>query len=115
MRYGPNDTFWIVTDAGPEYEEADVCFETSLAGLERQFRGGLTAAQNPTLFTDEKEARVEAFGRLVAARAARAIAQGNADGRPLACAERVEVLDGEGNVLFAAELPRGSAPDSGRR
>ena len=53
MRLGPTDRFWVVTDPTPESEEADIVFETDLVGLERQFRGGLTAAHHPALFTDE--------------------------------------------------------------
>ena len=104
VRLGPNDRFWLVTNPTPESEESDILYETTLAGLERQFRGGLTAAENPTIFTDEGAARVEAFGRMVAMRAARAIAREAAEGRPVARAERIEVLDADGNVLFEADL-----------
>ncbi len=104
MRYGPEDKLWMVTDPTPESEEADILFETSLAGLERQFKGGLTATQNPTLFTDHAEAKIEAFGRMVAMRAARAIVRRAADGTPIERAERIEILDGDGNVLFEADL-----------
>ncbi|MCC6310975.1 MAG: hypothetical protein IT345_08680 [Trueperaceae bacterium] len=103
MRYGTDDRFWVVTDPTPDSELADICFEASLRDLERQFRGGLTCKEQPTLFTDRREAEVEAFGRLVAMRAARAIARGGA-GDALQRADRVEILDGDGTVLFQAEL-----------
>jgi hypothetical protein len=103
MRYGTDDKFWVVTDPTAESEQADICFEASLRDLERQFKGGLTAAHNPTLFTDRREAEVEAFGRLVAMRAARAIAR-SGRGEVLGRADRVEILDGEGNLLFQADL-----------
>ena len=64
MRYGPDDTFWVVTDPSRVCEIADILFEASLASLERQFRGGLTATDNPTLFTDREEAEREAKARL---------------------------------------------------
>lgn len=102
MRYGPDEKLWVVTDPTAESEMPDICFEASLRDLERQFRGGLTCEQNPTLFTDRREAEVEAFGRLTAMRAARAIARdGNSEA--LQRADRVEILDAEGNLLFQAD------------
>jgi len=64
MRFGPDDKFWVVTDPTPESVLEDIVFQTSLRGLERQFRGGLTMASNPTLFTEETEAKLEAQRRL---------------------------------------------------
>ncbi|MBU1951126.1 MAG: hypothetical protein KJ927_20610 [Candidatus Eisenbacteria bacterium] len=66
MKYGVDDRFWLVVDPGPESEEADILFEASLRSLDLQFKGGLTMDRNPTLFTDRKEAEIEAFGRLMA-------------------------------------------------
>jgi hypothetical protein len=43
---------------------------------------------HPTLFTDEREAEIEAYGRLVAMR---------------------EVLNGDGDVLFESDLPTARA------
>jgi len=62
MRYGPDDKFWVVVDPTPESEMGDLLFETSLRGLDLQFKGGLTMAQNPTIFTDQQEAKYEAMG-----------------------------------------------------
>lgn len=104
MRYGPEDKFWVVTDPTPESETADILFQASLADLERQLKGGLTMAQHPTLFTEKAEAEIEAYGRLVAMRASLAIAQRAAEGKPLEGAHRIEVLDGNGKVLFEADL-----------
>lgn len=108
MRYGPDDRFWVVTDPTPASEMVDICFGASLRDLERQFRGGLTCEQNPTLFSDHREAEIEAYGRLVAMRAARAIAR-RGSGEALQRAVRVEVLDGDGNLLFEADLGEVSA------
>ncbi|MBI2931107.1 MAG: hypothetical protein HYY16_05610 [Planctomycetes bacterium] len=104
MRYGPDDKFWVVTDPTPESEAADILFQASLKDLELQFKGGLTMDQHPTLFTEKAEAEVEAYGRMVAMRASRAIARRVAEGKPLNGANRIEVLDGNGKVLFEAEL-----------
>ena len=104
MRFGPDDTFWVVTDATPESKMADVCFQTSLRGLELQFRGGLTMATKPTLFTEEAEARIEAYGRLVAMRASQVIARLAVDGKALNLADRLEILDGDGKILLEADL-----------
>ncbi len=68
MRFGPNDKFWVVTDPTPISTMADILFETSLAGLDWQFRGGLTSEANPTLFTERAEAEAEAHQRLRALR-----------------------------------------------
>ena len=104
MRYGPDDRFWVVTDPTPESETADILFQASLKDLELQFKGGLTVAQHPTLFTEKAEAEIEAYGRMVAMRASRAIARRVAEGQPLKGTNRIEVLDGNGKVLFEAEL-----------
>ncbi len=111
MRFGPDDTFWVVTDATPDSTLGDVCFETSLRGLELQFRGGLSIDRHPTIFTDRAEAEAEARVRLaalhtaqaVAARAAGAISAAlTAEG--LAEAARVQVLSCDGHVLLDAPL-----------
>ncbi len=64
MRFGPKDKFWVVTDPSPLCVLGDVLFAASLTELYMQFRGGLTLDQNPTLFTDQAEAEVEAKARL---------------------------------------------------
>jgi hypothetical protein len=75
MRWGPEDQFWCVTNPHDRQSElADSCFQTSLRSLERQFRGGLTIGDNPTIFSDRAEAEAEARTRMVAMRAADAIA-----------------------------------------
>lgn len=104
MRYGPNDKFWIVTDPKPESTLADVLFETTLRGLQRQFAGGLTIDENPTIFTDYDEAKTDANNRMVAMRISRVVVseQGKAK---LEDVRRIELHDGDGNVMFGAELP----------
>ena len=103
MRFGPDDDFWVVVDPTPESQLEDVVFRATLRRLELQFKGGLTMDRNPTLFTDEKEAKVEAFGRLTAMRASRAIGERLQAGRN-DVPDRIEILDGEGNLLFEADL-----------
>jgi hypothetical protein len=61
---------------------------------------------HPTLFTDEREAEIEAYGRLVAMRAAQAIARIPSK---LQNATRIEVLNGDGDVLFESDLPTARA------
>ena len=68
MRIAPKDPFWLVTDAGTESSIEDVLSQTDLAGLQRQFAGGLSMATNPTIVVDEAEAREEAERRLLARR-----------------------------------------------
>jgi len=103
MRYGPDDKFWVVLDPTKDSETADILFETSLRGLDLQFKGGLTMDRNPTIFTDEKKAQVEAYGRLLAMRASQAIARRCSEA-DLDGVSRIELLDADGNVLFEAEL-----------
>lgn len=104
MRFGPDEKMWVVTDPCPHSEMADILFQASLRDLELQFKGGLAMSRNPTLFTEKAEAKIEAYGRMVAMRASRAIAQRAAEGKPLDGAHRIEILDGNGKVLFEAEL-----------
>jgi len=104
MRFGPKDKLWVVTDPTPQSEMGDILFQASLHDLDLQFKGGLTMAQNPTLFTEKAEAKIEAYGRLVAMRASQAIARRAAEGKPLEGAHRIELLDGDGKVLFEAEI-----------
>jgi len=104
MRFGPEDKLWVVTDPTRESELGDVCFETTVRGLLLQLKGGLDIERNVTLFTDENEAKVEGFGRLTAMRASQAIARRLRFDPDAEVPERIEVLDGEGHVLFEADL-----------
>jgi len=67
MKIGPNDKFYVVTDANSESVIEDICFETSLRGLELQFRGGLSMDCNPTIFTSREDAEKAAKKRLTTA------------------------------------------------
>ncbi len=62
MRYGPDDKFWVVIDPNDNCELEDTIFQASLRDLDLQFKGGMQIEKNPTLFTDEQEARYETFG-----------------------------------------------------
>jgi len=103
MRYGPDDKFWVVVDPTPESEMGDVLFETTLRGLELQFKGGLTMAQNPTIFTDQQEAKYEAYGRLTAMRAAQAVLRAGRE-NPEARIDRIEIYGADGKLVFEANL-----------
>jgi hypothetical protein len=104
MRFDCNHKFWVTVDPRPHSTLEDIVFEASLKDLELQFKGGLTIDENPTLFTDRKEAEVEGYGRLVALKAAQAIARSGACSK-IPNATRIELLDGDGNLLFEADLP----------
>lgn len=105
MRFGPDDRFWVVTDPTPESRMEDIVFQASLRQLELQFKGGLTMDRNPTLFTEKNEADIEAYGRLVAARAARAIAQRGL--KPGDEPVKIELIGPGGEVLFQADIGKG--------
>ena len=103
-RFRPDDTFWLVTDPTPASTPSGIWTETSPKALDQQFKGGLTMARHPTLFTDKAEAEVEAYGRLVAMRAAQAIARWVAEGKSLQDAQRIVLHSENGQVLFEASL-----------
>ncbi|MCK4415111.1 MAG: hypothetical protein KAY32_16385 [Candidatus Eisenbacteria sp.] len=102
MRYGPDHKFWVVVDATRHSTLEDIVFKASLRDLELQFKGGLKIEENPTLFTDRRDAESEANGRLMAKRAAEAIARSDAKFQDVT---RIELLDGDGKVLFETDLP----------
>ncbi len=103
MRYGPEDKFWVVVDPTPVSELGDILFETTLRGLELQFKGGLTMAQNPTIFTDQQEAKYEAYGRLTAMRAAQAVLRAGRE-NPEARVDRIEISGADAKLVFEANL-----------
>jgi len=103
VRFRPDDPFWVVTDPTPDSTLADICFETTLRSLERQLRGGLTIAENPTIFTDRVEAEAEARVRLVAQKTTTAILR-TATGYALDCVLRFELKDAAGKVILEGEL-----------
>ncbi len=104
MRYGPDHKFWVVVDPTPSSTQEDIVFKASLKDLELQFKGGLTIGENPTLFTEQQEAEVEAFGHLTALRTSQAIARSGAASK-LQNATRLEIYDADGAVLFETDLP----------
>ncbi len=63
-RFETTEAFWIVEDPGPDSTIADICWKTSLAELENQFRGGWTTSRRPALYTNREEAERDALGRL---------------------------------------------------
>jgi hypothetical protein len=104
MKLETDTPVWMVVDpTSPQSDLADVCVEVTLRKLELQFRGGLTCEQHPTLFSDRKEAEIEAFGRLTARRAAEAIAE-QARAGILAGPCKVVIHGADGRVVFEAEL-----------
>ena len=105
MRYGPDDKFWVVVDPKPNSTLDDLVFEASLRDLELQFRGGLQIDENPTLFTDRQEARIEAYGRLTAMRASQAILRAGRE-NPDTRIDRVEIYGQDGTLVFVADIPR---------
>ena len=105
MRYGPDDKFWVVVDPKPNSTLDDLAFEASLRDLELQFRGGMQIDENPTLFTDRQEARLEAYGRLTAMRASQAILRAGRE-NPDTRIDRVEIYGADGTLVFAADIPQ---------
>ena len=81
---------------------ADIGFEATVAKLELQFKGGLSTDRHPTVFTEKAEAEIEAYGRLVAMRAARVIAERGI--KPGDEPSKIELIGPDGTVLFEAEI-----------
>ena len=104
MRYGPNDKFWVVVDPTPDSTMEDILFQASLKDLDLQFKGGLKIEENPTLFTDEQEAKYEAFGRITAMRAGQAILRAGRE-NPDTRIDRIEIYGADGKLVFEANLP----------
>ena len=104
MRFGPDDKLWILTDPTHESEVGDILFEASLRKLDLQFKGGLSMDRNPTIFTDENEARIEAFGRLTAMRASTAIRDRLRSGEDVDLPLKIEVHGASGEILFRATI-----------
>lgn len=105
MRIGTDERFWVVVDPEATSVTADVCFESSIRGLEAQFRGGLSVSENPTIFTDREEAEREAKRRLAARDVARLLSKGTEVELPPG--GRVQILDPAGEVLFSYTAPGG--------
>ena len=104
MRFGPDHKFYVVVNPTEHSTLEDIVFQASLKDLELQFKGGLTIEENPTLFTEQREAEIEGYGRLTALRATQAIARSGA-GSKLQNATRIEIYDADGTVLFETDLP----------
>ncbi len=104
MRFGPDDTLWVVTDPTRESEVGDILFKASLRKLALQFKGGLDIERNVTLFTEKSEAEVEAFGRLTAMRASRAISEWLRSGEDVDLPLKIEVHGASGEILFRATI-----------
>jgi len=103
MRYGPQEKFWVVVDPKEQSSLDDIVFQASLKDLELQFKGGLKIEENPTLFTEQREAEIEAYGRITAMRVTQAIAR---SGAKLQEATRLEIYGVDGTLVFESELPR---------
>ena len=105
MRYGPDDKFWVVIDPKPHSTLEDLVFQASLRDLDLQFKGGLRIEENPTLFTDQQEAKYEAYGRLTAMRASQAILRAGRE-NPQTRIDRIEIYGEDGTLVFEEDLPR---------
>ncbi len=103
MRYSADHKFWVVTDPTPGSVLGDVLFEASLRDLEKQFKGGLTTDEHPTLFTEKPEAEIEAYGRFTAMRAAQAVLNAGRENR----IDRIEIYGADGRLVFETDLRGG--------
>ncbi len=105
MHFGPDVKFWVVLDPKPNSELEDLMFEASLRDLELQFQDGLQIDENPTLFTVQQEARLDAYGRLTAMRASQAILRAGRE-NPETRIDRVEIYGADGELVFAADISK---------
>jgi len=79
MRFGPEEKVWVVVDPKEHSTLDDIVFLASLGDPGQQFKGGLTIEENPTLFTKQGEAEIEAYGRLTALRTPRQSSEAGSD------------------------------------
>lgn len=103
MRINQGDKFWVVVDARPTSELGDILFETTIDGLERQFKGGLTSDENITIFTDHDEAAMEAHRRMTAVNVAEAV-KNMASAESMKSAKKVEFKSAAGEIVFEVNL-----------
>jgi hypothetical protein len=89
---------------------SDIASEVSVRHFVRMLAGGLSLNDNPVFFTTEREAEIEAFGRMTAMRASQAIARSGA-GSKLDKATHLEIYGAKGELLFEAELPKARGGD----
>ena len=64
MKIGPNDKFYVVTDAVEGSKLEDILSEETIKTLGLRFKGGLSIEENATIFTSKAEAEREAKKRL---------------------------------------------------
>lgn len=102
---GPLDRFWVVTDPTPDSELTDIFFETDASGFILQVRGGLDEDRRPRIFADREPAEADAIARLAIVRGLAAIAKATPAG-DVKNAARLRLLDGDGKVVFEADLGR---------
>lgn len=102
MKFNVHDRFWMVTDPTPVSELGDICFQTSLEDLVLQIKGGLDLKENPTIFTAQDDARLEARKRLLVRSVAKAILEGGLDGSPESV-RAVMLQNEEGLPVFEAD------------
>lgn len=103
MRINQGEKFWVVVDAKSTSELADILFETTIDGLERQFKGGLTSDDNVTIFTDHKDAAMEAHRRMTAVNVAEAV-KNMASADSMKRAKSVDFKSASGEVVFSVKL-----------
>ncbi len=103
MRVGPDDKIWVVVDAKPSSEMADVLFESTLRGLELQFKGGMTMDEHPTVFDDKAEAEQEARRRLMVRKVAEVVGAETSKRLP-AAVTRLQLLDADGKVVLDQDI-----------
>jgi hypothetical protein len=103
MKLNVHDRFWMVTDPTSLSELGDICFETSLADLVLQIKGGLELKENPTIFTAEDDARLEGRKRLLVRSVVKAVLEGGLDGSPESV-RSVTLESEEGLPVFEADI-----------
>jgi hypothetical protein len=83
----------------------DIIFQAPLKDLELHFKGGMKIEENPTLFTDQQEAKYEAYGPLTAMLAGQAILRAGRE-NPETRIDRIEIYGADGKLVFETDLPR---------
>lgn len=102
MRIDSTTRFWVTTEPTAVSVIGDILFQTDLAGLALQVKGGLDLAADVALYDNEEEAREDARRRLLVRHVADDLRA--ARGLPVDEVVRVVMHGADGRTLWTREV-----------
>jgi hypothetical protein len=91
---------WVVVDPVRECDVMDLILEATLGLPELWLKEGRFEGRNPKLFADERKAKLEAFGRLTALRAAAMVRDRLARGEHVDLPLRIQIHGADGELVY---------------